>query len=93
VAHGGDDDRVSTAACEPSDAPVDVATQHDRADALGERRQPGRTAPEAVAPGSGAKRHPPANEAKNHGPSTIFMPTLVGGLNETYSLTIRSRER
>jgi hypothetical protein len=33
--------------------------------------------------------HPPANISKNHGPSTIFMPTLDGGAKETYSLTIR----
>ena len=28
---------------------------------------------------SGTNRHPPPNEAKNHGPDTIVMPTDVGG--------------
>ena len=43
--------------------------------------------------GSAVNRQPPAMTAKNHGPSTIFMPTFVGGWYETYSLTIRSPDR
>jgi hypothetical protein len=48
-----------------------------------------------VPPSTAAKRQPPPNVEKNHGPLRIVIPTCSGGLQETYSLTIANpcRER